>query len=51
MRLKNLLEVAVENESPLPAKYHQLYKTWLYLGWPAFISVLIIFYLMVFKIT
>lgn len=33
----------------LDKTYNKLYKTWLTLGVPAFISVLILFYLMVFK--
>jgi len=33
----------------LDKTYNKLYKTWLILGVPAFMSVLILFYLMVFK--
>ena len=33
----------------LPKTFFSYYKTWFNLGFPAFISVLIIFYLMVFK--
>ncbi|RAP38026.1 hypothetical protein B1207_03285 [Legionella quinlivanii] len=37
------------SEKGLPAKYHRYAKLWFILGWPAFFSVLAIFYLMVFK--
>nr|WP_269432919.1 DUF2269 family protein [Rickettsia rhipicephali] len=30
-------------------KYYKLFKLWFYLDWPVFISLSIIFFLMVFK--
>lgn len=33
----------------LPARFHALMRWWFWLGWPAFIAVLAIFALMVFK--
>ena len=33
----------------LPARYHRLFKIWFLLGWPAFLSLIAIFYLMVAK--
>jgi uncharacterized membrane protein len=35
--------------TPLPGRYFRFLRYWFLLGWPAFISVLAIFYLMVFK--
>ena len=38
---------AVAEGTDLPARYHRFFRTWMLLGWPAFIAVLVIFYLMV----
>jgi uncharacterized membrane protein len=35
--------------APLPERYYRFLLYWFLLGWPAFIGVLAIFYLMVFK--
>jgi uncharacterized membrane protein len=40
---------AVASSSPLPAEYKKHYRRWFVLGWPAFVGVLVIFYLMVAK--
>ena len=40
---------AKENHTPLPYKYFQYFKYWFILGWPAFISLIAVFYLMVVK--
>ncbi|ASQ47260.1 DUF2269 family protein [Legionella clemsonensis] len=50
MKLEKLITWAIVNQQELPANYYRLYRTWFILGWPAFIGVLIIFYLMVIKI-
>jgi hypothetical protein len=44
-----LAVVATCNGQPLPVLYEIYYRRWFMLGWPAFIGVLIIFYLMVAK--
>ena len=49
LRAKRLAEQAVASNSPLPAEYHRVMRTWFLLGWPAFISVIAIFWLMVMK--
>lgn len=49
IRLRNLAVVSFRNDKELPKEYYQLFKLWFYLGWPAFIAVIIIFFLMVFK--
>jgi uncharacterized membrane protein len=49
LRLRNLAAYAAANELPLPAVYRDYYRRWLLLGWPAFMGVLVIFYLMIAK--
>ena len=49
IRLKNILKKSVATNSPLPPLYHQLFRWWFLLGWPAFIGLVGVFFLMVFK--
>ena len=49
IQLKNMLATSVQQNVPLPDAYHSYFKLWFLLGWPAFISLLIIFFLMVIK--
>lgn len=49
IKLKNLVREALENSAPLPVQYNTLLKLWFILGWPAFLSLITIFFLMVFK--
>ncbi len=49
IKMKNILEQALSTHEKLPAKYYYYYRIWFSLGWPAFIAVIIIFYLMVYK--
>jgi uncharacterized membrane protein len=42
---------ANENNLPLPERYFRYFSYWFILGWPAFISLLVIFYLMLNKPT
>jgi uncharacterized membrane protein len=49
MRMRDLAIVAASHELPLPSAYRRYYRWWFALGWPAFIGVLVIFYLMVAK--
>lgn len=48
-RARNLAEAAVAAGTPLPAGYYRVMRWWFWLGWPAFASVLLIFWLMVAK--
>jgi uncharacterized membrane protein len=48
-RMRDLAIVAAANGSPLPAAYQRHYRWWFALGLPAFVGVLVIFYLMVAK--
>lgn len=49
IRARNLARQAVTEGQPLPAAYYRAMRWWFWLGWPAFISVLVIFWLMVAK--
>lgn len=49
IQLKQILSECLITEEPLPARYHKLFKIWFILGWPAFISLIVVFFLMVFK--
>ncbi|MGS1076840.1 DUF2269 family protein [Pseudoxanthomonas beigongshangi] len=49
IRARNLARQAAEAGLPLPTDYHRAMRWWFWLGWPAFISVLAIFWLMVMK--
>ncbi len=49
IRIRDLAVEAAGAETALPGRYHRLMGTWFRLGWPAFLSVVVIFYLMVAK--
>jgi len=49
IRMRDMLKLAIESHQPLNQLYHIYMRRWFLLGWPAFISVIIIFGLMVFK--
>lgn len=49
VQLKRLCQEAVKTGEPLPERYHQLFKLWFALGWPAFFGLVFVFYLMVAK--
>ncbi len=49
LQLRDLLRQSCVMELDLPPRFYQLFKVWFCLGWPAFISVVIVFFLMVFK--
>lgn len=49
IQLKNMLATAIETDTALPARYYTLFKIWFLLGWPAFIGLVVVFYLMVAK--
>ncbi len=49
IQLKNMCIAAAESGSELPTRYNQLFKIWFLLGWPAFLGLLVVFYLMVAK--
>ena len=49
MRMRDLALAAAYQGQPLPRAYHQLFWTWFAFGFPAFASVLAIFWLMIAK--
>lgn len=49
IKMHQQLKLVVNNNVPLPTRYYLYAKIWFILGWPAFLAVLAIFYLMVFK--
>jgi uncharacterized membrane protein len=49
IRLKNMLARSLETGDPLPEQYHRLFRAWFLLGWPAFLGLVVVFFLMVMK--
>jgi len=49
IRARDLALQAVAASQPLPPAYYHAMRWWFWLGWPAFISVIAIFWLMVMK--
>ncbi|MFC4347173.1 DUF2269 family protein [Kordiimonas lipolytica] len=49
IRLKRMLQLAAQTGAPPPERYHTLFRLWFILGWPAFIGLVLVFYLMVAK--
>jgi uncharacterized membrane protein len=51
IRMRDIARLAAGSGVDLPPVYQRYYRWWFGLGWPAFLGVLIIFYLMVAKPT
>ncbi len=51
IRMRNLLADSVAFNKPLPTLYGRLFRVWFALGWPAFIALLVVFFLMVIRPT
>jgi uncharacterized membrane protein len=49
LRLRNIAEDAARRRVALPSDYFRLFRVWFWLGWPAFIGVIAIFALMIWK--
>lgn len=49
IRARDLAQRAAADALPLPVAYHRAMRWWFWLGWPAFLGVLAIFWLMVAK--
>jgi uncharacterized membrane protein len=47
--MRDLARSAAAANAPLPPQYFRMYRQWFALGWPAFLGVLTVFYLMVRK--
>ncbi len=51
IRLRDIARGAAHKSATLPDEYRRLYAIWFALGWPAFIGVILIFGLMIWKPT
>lgn len=49
LRMRDLAAAAAADGQPLPDAYHRHFRAWFALGWPAFLGVIAIFWLMVWK--
>jgi uncharacterized membrane protein len=49
IRLRTMLLESREHGTSLPQQYQTLFRLWFMLGWPAFISLVLIFFLMVYR--
>lgn len=49
IKMRDLAQLAKSNHSVLPQQFHLYFKYWFILGWPAFISLMAVFYLMTNK--
>ncbi len=49
LRLRDMAKAALANGTDLPDQYWRYAKRWEILGYPAFIAMVVIYYLMVFK--
>jgi uncharacterized membrane protein len=49
IEMRDLACAAADNGTPLPARYHALFRRWIVFGIPGFGSVMIILYLMIAK--
>ena len=47
--LRNLAREAADAGTELPPRYHRLFRIWFALGWPAFLGVIAIFVLMIWR--
>lgn len=48
-RMRDLAAAAAARRDPLPAEFGEAVRLWFILGWPAFISLVVVFALMVMK--
>jgi uncharacterized membrane protein len=49
LKVRDLAQDAADRGEPIPARAHKLMRVWFLLGWPAFLALIGIFALMVFK--
>ena len=49
LRLRDLARISAMERTPLPERYHRLFRIWFACGFPAFFAVLAILWLMVAK--
>lgn len=51
IRIRDLAGAALADGLPLPAEVRRLYRIWFTLGWPAFLALILVFWLMIAKPT
>lgn len=51
LKMKRIVVACLVSGAPLPPLYDRLFRIWFLLGWPAFMGLIIIFFLMVMKPT
>lgn len=44
-----MIAESLKTGADLPERYHRLFKIWLILDWPAFVGLVMVFFLMVAK--
>ncbi len=49
IKMRDLAQFANKFNTPLPRHFYRYFRYWFILGWPAFISLIIVFYLMTNK--
>lgn len=49
IQLRNVARLSAADGTPLPERYHRLYRIWFACGFPAFAAVLIIVWLMLYR--
>lgn len=47
IRLRDLVKQAIGKSQPLCQQYKRFYRLWFAFGWPAFIALIVVFYLMI----
>ena len=48
-QMRDLARAAVQDNAALPGRFHALFRAWVALGIPAFLALVVVFYLMVAK--
>ena len=49
IEMRDMADEALQGGTPLPERYHRLARIWFWLGWPAFIALVIAVWLMIAK--
>ena len=49
IRLRDIAHLTVQQKADLPDEYHRLFRIWFYAGFPAFIAIVALIWLMVAK--
>ena len=49
IQLKKMIAASLKTGADLPKRYHRLCKIWFILGWPAFVGLVMVFFLMAAK--